>query len=121
MTNAELRFYHALRKAVDGDWEIFAMVRIADLLSVPKGIKNRRSWVNKVLSKHIDFVLCESESLEVVMGIELDDASHERPHRRERDQFVNAAFDDAGVPLLRIPAEKSYSTRDLRRKIDRAL
>ncbi len=121
VTNSELKFFHTLRKAVDGDWEIFVMVRIADLLKVPKGIKNRRSWVNKILSKHIDFVLCEPDSLEVVLGIELDDPSHERPHRMQRDKFVNAAFADAGIPLLRIPTEKKYDPRDLRRKINRAL
>ena len=32
VTKAELRFYKSLQKAVQDDWEIFAMVRIADIL-----------------------------------------------------------------------------------------
>ena len=121
VTKSELKFFHELRDAVDEDWEIFAMVRIADLLKVPRGINKRRSWLNKILSKHIDFVLCDTESLEIVMGIELDDRSHERADRIQRDQFVNSAFQDAEVPLLRIPTQKSYDPADLRRLIDKAL
>lgn len=121
VTNPELRFFHVLREAVDEDWEIFAMVRIADILKVPRGIKKRRSWLNKILSKHIDFVLCDGESLEIVVGIELDDASHNRAHRIERDRFVNAAFEDAGIPLLRVKTQKDYDAGAIRKLIDKAI
>ena len=40
VTNAELRFYKSLRKAVLDEWEVFAMVRIADILRVEQGVKN---------------------------------------------------------------------------------
>ncbi len=121
VTQSELKFFHSLRSAVDGEWEIFAMVRIADLLKVPKEIQKRRQWLNKILSKHIDFVLCERDTLAIILGIELDDPSHQRPHRMQRDQFVNTAFQDAGIPLLRIPTQKNYDASEIRRLIDRAL
>ena len=57
VTKPELRFYKSLVKAVQDDWEIFAMVRIADLLRVEKGDKNYRKWLNKILAKHIDLSL----------------------------------------------------------------
>jgi hypothetical protein len=121
VSRSELAFYRVLRQAVNNEWEIFAMVRIADLLSVPKGTPNHRSWLNKVLSKHIDFVLCDRETLEVMAGIELDDRSHSLPARVRRDQFVNAAFADAGLPLLRFPAADNYDTGLIRRAIEKAL
>ncbi len=34
LTPAELRFYRSLREAVDGNWHICAMVRLADLIQV---------------------------------------------------------------------------------------
>lgn len=37
-----------------------------------------------------------------MLGIELDDDSHERKDRRQRDMFVNALFAATGIPLLRI-------------------
>ena len=118
VTKPELRFYKSLVKAVQDDWEIFAMVRIADLLRVEKGHKNYRKWLNKILAKHIDFVLCHPGTLEPQVCIELDDASHNRPDRIERDIFVNAAFDAAELPLLRIPTQTSYRAREIRDMID---
>ena len=119
VTKSELQFFHQLRDAVNGDWEIFAMVRIADLLKVPSGIKQRRAWLNKILSKHIDFVLCDKDTLNIAIAIELDDPSHNRPHRIERDAFVNAAFADADIPLLRIPTQKEYDPSEIRKLIDK--
>ena len=114
VTQSELRFYKSLRKAVLDDWEIFAMVRIADIISVSPNTVKRRVWLNKILSKHIDFVLCDPNTLQVMVAIELDDISHNRPERIERDKFVNQAFESAGLPLLRIPVEKSYKAREVR-------
>lgn len=118
VTRSELRFYKSLRKAVLDDWEIFAMVRIADLLKVSQSTAKRRVWLNKILSKHIDFVLCDPNTLEALVAIELDDVSHNRPERIERDKFVNLAFESAGLPLLRIPVEPAYKAREIRDLIE---
>lgn len=121
VTRSELAFFRVLREVVNNDWEIFAMVRIADLLTIPRGTEKHRSWLNRILSKHIDFVICDSDTLEVLVAIELDDASHQQAARIERDRFVNAAFADAGLPLLRVPVADSYDAGSLRKDIERAM
>ncbi len=118
VTNAELRFYRSLQRAVQDDWEIFAMVRLADLLRVDEGATNKRSWVGKILAKHCDFVLCDPSTLSPVMGIELDDSSHQRKDRIERDAFVDHAFESADLPLLRVPVRSKYHAREVRELID---
>ena len=118
VTKSELRFYKSLIKAVQDDFEIFAMVRIADLIRVEPGTKNHRKWLNKILAKHIDFVLCDPGTLEPKVCIELDDPSHNRPDRIERDKFVNEAFAAAGIPLLRIETQSMYRAREIRELID---
>ncbi|MEL7498156.1 MAG: DUF2726 domain-containing protein [Planctomycetota bacterium] len=118
VTKSELRFYKSLVKAVQDDFEIFAMVRIADLLRVESGNTNRRKWLNKILAKHIDFVLCDPGTLEPMVCIELDDPSHNRRDRIERDIFVNQAFESAELPLLRIPTQPQYRAREIRELID---
>ena len=118
VTKSELRFYRSLAKAVQDDFEVFAMVRIADLLRVEDGTANYRKWLNKILAKHIDFVLCDPGTLEPKLCIELDDRSHERPDRMERDRFVDLAFESAGLPLLRVEVKKSYPVREVRQLID---
>ncbi|MGB1929961.1 MAG: DUF2726 domain-containing protein [Mariniblastus sp.] len=118
VTKSELKFYKSLSKAVQDDFQIFAMVRIADLLRVEKNNKHRRKWLNKILAKHIDFVLCDPGSLKPLVCIELDDVSHQRPERIERDKFVNRAFKSAQLPLLRIPTQPEYKAREIRQLIE---
>ena len=121
VTKSELKFYKSLSKAVQDDFQIFAMVRIADLLRVEKNNKHRRKWLNKILAKHIDFVLCDPGSLKPLVCIELDDISHQRPERVERDKFVNRAFKSAQLPLLRISTQPEYRSREIRQLIESVL
>lgn len=121
ITKAELRFYRSLQVATRDEWEIFAMVRIADLLKVASGVKSRQSWQNRINCKHIDFVLCDPETLDVLVCLELDDASHNRQDRIERDKFVNDAFESAGLPLIRVPLQNAYDSGKLREAIEQAL
>lgn len=121
VTKAELRFYRALQKAAAADFEIFAMVRIADVLTVPQQTSQRRKWMGKILAKHVDFVLCDPATLAPLLAIELDDSSHDRPDRKERDEFVDHAFESAGLPLLRIRNGSSYDAGALRQLIDERL
>ena len=121
VTKSELRFYKSLDKAAQDDFQIFAMVRVADLLRVADGTSKRRSWLNKILAKHVDFVLCEPGSLVPLVCIELDDSSHQRPDRIERDKFMDAAFESAGLPLLRIATSKNYPPREIRELIDQVI
>ncbi len=121
LTKAETRFYFALQNCVGNEWAIFAMVRIADVLSVDNAQSPGRGWFNRISNKHVDFVLCDPDTLAVVAAIELDDASHERQDRIERDEFVNAAFRSAGLPLIRVPVQAKYETVDLRKRLKAAL
>lgn len=121
LTKTEIRFYKSLQKAVLDDWEVFVMVRIADLIRVEPQTRNYRGWLNKILAKHIDFVLCKPGTLEPVVCIELDDPSHNRPERIERDEFVNHAFESAGLPLIRIETQPQYKSREIRDLIEASL
>jgi hypothetical protein len=120
VTKSELKFYRALVKAGQDEFELFAMVRLADILQVEPDLTSKRKWLNSILSKHIDFVVCDQLTLKPLVCIELDDPSHQRPDRIERDIFVNKAFASAGLPLLRIPTQANYHAKELRDLIDKA-
>ena len=117
LTQAELKFLDALRQAVSDRWSICAMVRMADLIKVRPRSTQYQSWQNKILAKHIDFVLCDPETMEALLAIELDDSSHQRSDRVERDQFVDAALAAAGLPILRVPVTGQYEVRQLESSI----
>lgn len=117
LTEAELAFYRVLHSATAGDWPLFAMVRLADLIQVKPQSSGGQAWQNKIQAKHLDFVLCDPDTLEAKLAIELDDASHEKPDRKARDHFVDQALSAAGLPILRVECAPQYDRGALRKSI----
>lgn len=113
LTPAERSFYGVLDQAVDGQ-RVFAKVRLGDLLDVVRGTPRPRVYRNKIDRKHVDFVLCNARTLVPELVIELDDRSHDRLDRQERDAFVDAALEAAGLPILHVAAKRAYIPTELR-------
>src|SRR3990170_209703 len=113
LTAAERSFYGVLLQVIDKRYHVAWKVRIADVLWIPGSTTNRQRHWNRILAKHLDFVLCHPESSAPILAIELDDSSHRDGKRRQRDSFVDAALDAAELPLLRVPARRSYSPQEL--------
>jgi hypothetical protein len=122
-TAAELSFYRVLDRAVGNDYRIFAKVRMADVVSPQRTVFRGLWWkaFTKVSSKHVDYLLVQSDTLAIVAAIELDDRSHAQKDRRERDRFVQKAFAQAGIPLLRIQARRDYNVGEVRKRIRKAI
>lgn len=124
-TPAEIRFLKALDQSISDypDLRVFGKVRIADVLKVTKQRKKRNFWryFTKISSKHLDYVITHTKTLEPLVAIELDDSSHQRKDRIERDIFVNKACEAANLPLLRFPVQKSYELQAIQVEIENAL
>jgi hypothetical protein len=45
--------------------------------------------------------------------MELDDKSHQRKDRQERDIFVDGVFRAAGLPLVHVPVRRAYNIDDI--------
>ena len=114
LSPAELNFYRILRQTIGDTAVICLKVSLGDLFYPKSGSRSdNRIYRNKINRKHIDFLLCDPQSMHPIIGIELDDASHQRTARQERDYFVGQVFDAAGIPLLRQPVRSTYNTREL--------
>ncbi len=99
----EEAFYRTLAAvAQKHGWLLLVKLRLADVLAVAPKTENYMSYFNKIKAKHTDFVLYDPETLEVLCGVELDDPSHEREDRKERDLFVDRAYMAAGIPLVHV-------------------
>ncbi len=120
LSRAEASFFHVLRAAAAADSLIFPKVRLADLVFPPRQEGQFGAW-QRINRKHVDFVLCKPCTLRPLVALELDDRSHRRPDRLERDAFVDRVFADAGLPLVHVPARRSYDTRTVAALIDAAL
>lgn len=120
LSPAEINFLRSLQLAAREDWLIFSMVRLADIIKVRPRTRKFQSWNSRIQGKHLDFVLCDLETLDVKLAIELEDTSQQAGNG-QRDRFVNTALAAAGVPLLRVRLQEKYETALLRKDLEDAL
>lgn len=115
LTPAELNFFNVLKGAISDDCYIVCKIRLADIIKVDRNLPRSeyQTAFNKIQSKHVDFVICNSSDMSTYCVIELDDKSHGKPSRQARDDFVDSALKWAGIPILHIPVKKSYNTTEL--------
>jgi hypothetical protein len=118
LSPAELSFYRVLKSVVNRKFEVCTKVRLADIFYVTQPNKNF-SYFNRISQRHVDFLICQPETMKPIFAIELDDTSHNRADRQESDAFVDQSFKAAGLPLIHIPAQRAYDTRELAARISR--
>lgn len=113
---AERSFFGVLEQAVEGQYRILGKVRLGDLIQPAKGYSRSQctgAW-NRINQKHVDFVLCQPETLKPVVAVELDDSSHQRKDRSERDDFVDQALASAGVSMVRFAVRNGYAVAEVK-------
>lgn len=116
LTETELKFYKLLKKITDEmNLTICPQVTLYEILQ-NKDYKD----FNKIQSKSIDFVITEP-NLKIKLCIELDDQSHYKNKRIQRDIFINKLFNDLNIKLLRIPVQNFYNLDELKCKIKESL
>ncbi|RIK66078.1 MAG: hypothetical protein DCC65_10665 [Planctomycetota bacterium] len=116
LSKGEAAFFGPLRMAAGRHYLIMCKVRLADVVTCSVR-RDRRGPFSAISQKHLDFVLCDPTTTQVVMAVELDDRSHEQAGRRRRDAFVNQVLAAAGVRLIRFRAAYRYSIPDIRDRI----
>ena len=114
LSPAEHSFYLVLRNIISDKADICTKVSLSDLFYVrSKDPSKFRTYTNKIDRKHVDFLLCDPNTLKPLVGIELDDKSHQKKDRQERDEFVEKVYKAANLPLVRFPVRHSYSPSEL--------
>lgn len=118
-TPAERSFLGVLNDAISSEYAIYGKVRVADVLEVkstPDKSKYQTAF-NKISSKHFDYIVCNKNDLSVLCAIELDDKSHNKSNRIDRDKFLESACNSAKLKLIRFEAKYTYSVQDVREKV----
>lgn len=117
LTDREYGFYKKLRRIAEKNkLQVFTKVRLADLVE-PKSCGDKSLWwecFNKIKAKHIDFALADYDT-NIVLLVELDDSTHARTDRRERDIFVDAVLKNTGYTLIRTYGETDVISEALSR------
>ena len=116
LSPAEFSFYKVLTSVGGTRLTIQSKVRLADIFFVARPNENV-AFFNRIAQKHLDFLVCDSATMKPLFGVELDDSSHKQNNRQERDEFVESVCKVAGLPLLRLPVQREYSTREIAAQI----
>ncbi len=114
LSAAELSYHRVLQGVLNGRLVVCPKVALGDLFFAQTGDhRQNRVALNRIDRKHVDFLLCDPTTMRPRVGIELDDRSHERQDRKERDTFVHGVFTAAKLPLVRVPAKHGYSATEV--------
>lgn len=105
LTKTEYNFDRILTEIVADKYYIGRQVPLSSIVEVTSSYKPYRSKIDK---KTIDFVLFNKAGYTPHLAIELDDPSHLRWDRIERDEFVHDVLKKADIRLIRIKSAYVY-------------
>lgn len=112
LTQTELKLYKLLKQITNKyNLELFCQVPMYELVNC-----NNFKDFSKIKSKSIDFVITE-KNCKIKLCIELDDYTHNRNKRIERDNFVNKVFEKIETKLIRIKVQNYYNMEEIEKLI----
>ena len=119
ITLNELNFYTILIDIVkEMDMILFSQVALYNIIET-KG--NNQTAFNKIRSKTIDFVIVDKNNCRIKLCIELDDYTHKKQNRIERDKFINQLFNDLNINLIRFKVSNYYNKEALKKRIKESM
>ena len=111
LSTPELALLRVLQRMVGHHYLICPKVALNDIFYIVRPNENVH-FFNKFFRKHVDFLLCEPNTLKPAIGIELVKPVT-RNETRETDQFMGELFLSARLPLVHIQSSERYSEQDL--------
>jgi hypothetical protein len=101
MSRVEGEFFIKLERVVQERYYVFPQVHLSAILDHRVKGQEWKYAFRHINGKSVDYVLCDKATLEPAYAIELDDYTHEKADRRERDIEVERIFEAANLPLVR--------------------
>lgn len=101
MSRTEVEFFKKLESVVSERYFVFPQVHLSALLDHRVKGQDWKIAFRHINGKSVDFVLCDKITLRPTYALELDDYTHDRRDRIERDVEVERIFKEANLPLIR--------------------
>lgn len=115
MTNAEKEFYKKLL-VLEDNYKIIPQVNLATIINKKSKYKYRTE-----LYRNIDFVIFDKDFNEVLLLIELNDSTHSKKTRIDRDLKVKKICESANLKLInfytKYPNEQKYVINRIKSEI----
>lgn len=111
LASTELALFRALDEMVGRRYLICPKVALNDVFYIVRPNENVH-FFNKFFRKHVDFLLCEPQTLAPVFGVEIV-RPNSKNEARETDKFIEELFTGAGLPLVHVQSSEVYDPSDL--------
>jgi hypothetical protein len=111
LSSTEMALFRVLREMVGGRYVVCPKVALNDIFLIVRPNENVH-FFNKIFRKHVDFLLCDPQTMSPVFGVEIVKPVS-RSETRPSDQFMEELFTSAGLPLVHIPSSDHYEVSDI--------
>ena len=119
MSKTESDFFVKLERTVNERYYVFPQVHLSAILDHHVKGQEWKYAFSHINGKSVDYVLCSKTTLKPTYAIELDDYTHDKADRHERDREVERIFEAANLPLVRFK-NKDISEGDIIRALANA-
>jgi len=109
MTTSEADFFKRLVSISQEKYLVFPQMHLSSFIDFKVKGQNWKAAFRHINGKSVDYLLCDIETLQPCYAVELDDWTHSRDDRKERDVEVERIMAQAGVPLVRFENYKALS------------
>ena len=121
MTSRENECFKILNEIFSSKWFVVPQVHLSALLDYRVKGQNWNAAFRHINGKSVDFVLIGKESYKVICVIELDNSTHSRSDRIERDAEIERMFKESRIPLARIGRFESMTKSEIAKVITDAI
>ena len=111
LATTELALFRVLSQMVGKRYLICPKVSLNDVFYIVRPNENVH-FFNKFFRKHVDFLLCDPQTLVPAFGVEIV-RSNSKNEARETDKFIEELFIGAGLPLVHVPSGEAYDPSDV--------
>lgn len=118
MSKTESDFFVKLEQAVSERYYVFPQVHLSAILDHRAKGQEWKYAFSHINGKSVDYVLCSKTTLKPAYAIELDDYTHDKADRRERDREVERIFEAANLPLVRFKDKDASESEIIRALAD---
>lgn len=111
LSSTELALFRTLLELMGDRYWICPKVSLNDIFYIVRPNENVH-FFNKFFRKHVDFFLCDLQTLAPAFGVDIV-RPISKNEARESDRFLEDLFTNAGLPLVHVPSSESYDPSDV--------
>lgn len=111
LPTTDLALFRTLTQMVGGRYLICPKVALNDIFYIVRPNENVH-FFNKFFRKHVDFLLCDPQTVAPAFGVEIV-RPVSKNEARESDKYIEDLFVGAGLPLVHVPSGENYDPSDI--------